>query len=123
MSVLYPPIARTKEEEPMLSFIVAQTATTSSVNNLHFYVVAAFAILTLASLLFLRRVTINFMVLYGLLGVAFVATLVVFAEIGETAVTSLFTLLGAIAGYLAGVRTPSKGIDDGSGGQNPANNG
>jgi len=105
------------------SFVVAQTVMASSVNDIHFYVVAAFAILVLTSLLFLRQVTINFMVLYGLLGVAFVATLVVFAEIGETAVTSLFTLLGAIAGYLAGVRTPPKGIDDGSGGQNPADNG
>ncbi|MGI9003542.1 MAG: hypothetical protein ACR2GH_18125 [Pseudonocardia sp.] len=100
----------------MLSLTAIQATTVSSDFNEYSYLVASLALASLLGLIVKKRISINFMILYGLLAIAFLATIIIFANINEAALTSVFTLLGTIAGYLAGVRTPPKHIEDGSGG-------
>jgi len=99
----------------MLSSVLVQADTSSFTLSTYSYLATiGFGILALGSLAFKRNIDINFMILYGLMIIAVLASVLVFADIPETARTAVFTLFGTIAGYLAGIRTPDK-ADDGSG--------
>lgn len=58
----------------------------------------------------------NFTRLYGLVMIATFASVLVFADVDEQSETGAFTLLGTIAGYLAGAKPTSTGSGAGGGG-------
>ncbi|MGH3622273.1 MAG: hypothetical protein ACRDQ5_10850, partial [Sciscionella sp.] len=51
-----------------------------------------------------RDIKINFMVLFGLLFVTTFGVAVAFADLQQDTRTTVYTLLGAVAGYLAGIK-------------------
>ncbi len=60
-----------------------------------------------------NRLSTNFVKLFGLLFVATLATAIVFADIEDDTRTGAYTILGTIAGYLAG----SRAVPSGEGGK------
>jgi hypothetical protein len=81
--------------------------TTDSGSTELFIAVLVFGLLTLAAVatvqsLKQRGLTENFVKLYGLLFVGTVATAVIFAGVNSEVRTGAYTILGTIAGYLAG---------------------
>ena len=70
-----------------------------------------------------RSLSANFSKMYGLVLIAILAVSLAFADIGDAAKTAAFTLLGTVAGYLAGAKpqqatttTTAQGGGDGGGG-------
>jgi peptidoglycan/LPS O-acetylase OafA/YrhL len=72
--------------------------------------VFGFAIIVLAALVSIRREgsTVTFMRMAGLLSIATIAGALVLLDVSGEALTAAFTVLGTIAGYLAGAKTPAK---------------
>jgi hypothetical protein len=64
--------------------------------------------------------SVTFARLYGLLVVAVVGALLAFSSTGSDLVTAAFTLLGTIAGYLAGASSTATGASIASGGGAPS---
>ena len=58
----------------------------------------------------------NFVKLFGLVFIGTLATGIVFADIDTDTRTGAYTILGTIAGYLAGSRVAPTGGGDGTGG-------
>lgn len=58
---------------------------------------------------------VYFVKLFGLLFIGTLAVAIVFADLEEGTRTGAYTILGTIAGYLAGSKVPPKGGDGGSG--------
>lgn len=91
-------------------------------NDEHLYAILAFGVVVLAifsSIYFVRRnINVTFARLFGLAVVAVLGVALAFADLTDGARTAAFTLLGAIAGYLAGAKASThvtEGGDDADG--------
>lgn len=99
-----------------MTLIFAQTETTTAAESasdtalLWLLIFGGSALLVFAIIYAVQRLlrrgsfNITFARLYGLLAVAILAVGLAFAELGGESKTAAFTLLGTIAGYLAGAK-------------------
>lgn len=95
-------------------------AATSSANNVNADLVAVLALGAAALIIFTavyvirRQVSATFSRIYALIAVATLGVGLGFASISDTARTAGFTLLGTIAGYLAGATTKTASTSHGA---------
>lgn len=94
-------------------------------NYLPLMIFGAFALLTLAYLQGMRlrrggQINTNFVVIYGLVTISTLGGTIAFAAVDESARTAVFTLLGTVAGYLAGRTVPDQGAKKSAAARTPA---
>lgn len=110
-----------------LAAAVGQAAKTATdTNDERLYAILAFGVVVLAifsSIYFVRRnINVTFARLFGLAVVAVLGVALAFTDLTDAARTAAFTLLGAIAGYLAGAKA-STHVTEGDGDADDAGTG
>ncbi|MCP3997396.1 MAG: hypothetical protein GY722_20415 [bacterium] len=92
-----------------MNSVVAQATGAAENEELIWILAFGVVILLIFTLIYMWRkgVNVTFARLYGLIVIAVIASALAFAEVTDEARTAAFTLLGTIAGYLAGARAAS----------------